>query len=66
VIGWADDHRELATPEFIELAQVAVVRVEAPSSELRALWFEGEEDDAGLGNEWAAAVSDLRGRLTTG
>jgi hypothetical protein len=32
VIEWADDHRELATPEFIELAQVAVVRVEAPSS----------------------------------
>jgi hypothetical protein len=55
---WVREHPLSADKELITTARAAVTRV-LVDSELRDLWFEGDE-----GPKWEAEVTSLLGRLT--
>ncbi len=57
IIDWISKNRVDDSPELVDVACRAVVRVRT-NSELKDLWLEAE----GL-NEWSAALRDLEARL---
>ena len=57
--AWVEAHRDIVLPECRAAALAAVDRVLKDGSELRDLWSDSEEG----GDEWIAALEDLRRRL---
>jgi len=58
VDGWVERTRIVPPAGIVQKAQLALDRVMAEPSELLELWQEGDG-----GEEWTAAVRELRGRL---
>jgi hypothetical protein len=62
-LEWAARHPEVGAPEYVALALAALDRVQAPESELSALWLEAEQASAEEGGVWKRALEELRARL---
>lgn len=56
---WVAAHPIDPPPALIARGEAAIVRILGPGSELRDLWEEAE------GEEWRAAVDDLRSRMSS-